>query len=202
MTTNRASLKSKLSQEVPMPRLFTGLEIPPDVALDLQIMQGGIPGARWMDPAQYHLTIRFIGDIEQGLAREVALALDHLVFKPFQLKLKGVGVFGGHKPHSLFAGIEDNAELRRLHDVQERLMQNLGVPSEARKYIPHVTLARLKDAEPRALQRWVEVHSLYGTPGFDVNGFVLFSSRPLKGGGPYGIEAEYAARREPVMGVV
>jgi RNA 2',3'-cyclic 3'-phosphodiesterase len=64
--------------------------------------------------------------------------------------------------------------------------------------MPHVTLARLKDAEPRALQRWVEVHSLYSTPTCEVNNFVLFSSRPLKGGGPYGVEAEYAARREPV----
>jgi RNA 2',3'-cyclic 3'-phosphodiesterase len=184
-----------------MPRLFTGLEIPPDVALDLQIMQGGIPGARWMEPSNYHLTIRFIGDIEQGLARELAQALDTVSFKPFRLRLKGVGVFGGNKPHSLFAGVEENAELRRLHDVHERLCQTLGLPAEGRKFLPHVTLARLKEAEPRALQRWVEVHSLYSTPAFDVNSFVLFSSRPLKGGGPYAAEASYQARRE-LMGAM
>jgi RNA 2',3'-cyclic 3'-phosphodiesterase len=182
-----------------MPRLFTGLEIPPDVSLDLQIMQGGIPGARWMDPANYHLTIRFIGDIEQGLAREIAHGLDAIAFKPFRLRLKGVGVFGGNKPHSLYAGVEENAELRRLHDVHERLCQTLGLHAEPRKFLPHVTLARLKDAEPRALQRWVEVHGLYSTHSFDVNAFVLFSSRPLKGGGPYGVEAEYLARREPAQ---
>lgn len=181
-----------------MPRLFTGLEIPPAVALDLQIMQGGIPGARWMDPGHYHLTIRFIGDIEQGLAREIALQLDHIAFKPFTLRLKGVGLFGGNKPHSLYAGVEENAELRRLHGVHERIMQTLGLAAEHRKFMPHVTLARLKDAEPRALQRWVEVHSLYSTLAYEVNAFVLFSSRPLKGGGPYGVEAEYEARREPV----
>jgi RNA 2',3'-cyclic 3'-phosphodiesterase len=174
-----------------MPRLFTGIEIPSDVALDLQIMQGGIPGARWMDPSNYHLTIRFIGDIEVGVAREVARSLEQVKFKPFSLKLKGVGVFGGNKPHSLYAGVEENAELRRLHDVHERMFQMLGLPAEPRRFIPHVTLARLKDAEPRALQRWVEVHSLYSTPAFDVGEFVLFSSRPLKGGGPYGVEAAY-----------
>jgi RNA 2',3'-cyclic 3'-phosphodiesterase len=182
-----------------MPRLFTGLEIPPDVALDLQIMQGGIPGARWMDPSNYHLTIRFVGDIDVGLARELAHALDTVSFKPFRLRLKGVGVFGGNKPHSLFAGVEDSGELRRLHDVHERICQTLGLPAEGRKFQPHVTLARLKDAEPRALQRWVEVHGLYSTAAFDVNAFVLFSSRPLKGGGPYGVEASYDARREPVL---
>jgi RNA 2',3'-cyclic 3'-phosphodiesterase len=184
-----------------MPRLFTGLEIPPEVALDLQIMQGGIPGARWMDPSNYHLTIRFVGDIETGLARELAQSLEVLRFKPFHLRLKGVGVFGGNKPHSLYAGVEESAELRKLHDVHERLCQTLGLPSEGHKFLPHVTLARLKDAEPRALQRWVEVHSLYSTPSFDVTAFVLFSSRPLKGGGPYGVEARFIARPETNIGV-
>jgi 2'-5' RNA ligase len=176
-----------------MPRLFTGLEIPPEVALDLQIMQGGIPGARWMDPANYHLTLRFIGDIDAGLAREVARALDQVSFRPFRVKLKGVGVFGGNKPHSLYAGVEENTELRRLRDAHERLAQVLGVPTEPRKFVPHVTLARLKDPDARALQRWVEVHSLYSTPAFDVSQFVLFSSRPLKGGGPYAVEETYQA---------
>jgi RNA 2',3'-cyclic 3'-phosphodiesterase len=174
-----------------MPRLFTGLEIPADLALDLQIMQGGVPGARWMDASQHHLTLRFIGDIDTGLAREIALGLDGLHVRPFRLSLKGVGLFGGNKPHSIYAGVADNAELRRLHDTQERLCQVLGLPAEPRRFVPHVTLARLKDPEPRALQRWIEVHSLYSSPAFDVERFVLFSSRPLKGGGPYGIEATY-----------
>lgn len=174
-----------------MPRLFTGLEIPPDVALDLQIMQGGVPGARWMDPSQYHLTLRFIGDIDAGLAREIALALDGLNTRPFQLTLKGVGLFGGNKPHSIYVGVEENTELKRLHDAQERLCQVLGLAAEPRRFVPHVSLARLKDPEPRALQRWIEVHSLYRSMTFDVDRFVLFSSRPLKGGGPYGLEESY-----------
>ncbi len=182
-----------------MPRLFTGLSLPENVSLDLQIMQGGIPGARWLDPENHHLTIRFIGDIDAGLAREIALGLETLRFAPFKLRLKGVGLFGGNKPHSLYAGVEDSTDIRRLHDQHERLCQTLGLPAEHRKFLPHVTLARLNNAEPRALQRWVEVHSLYSTPQFDVNSFQLFSSRPLKGGGPYAVEAEYEARREPAQ---
>jgi 2'-5' RNA ligase len=46
-----------------MPRLFTGLEIPSDLAMDLGMMRGGISGARWIDVENYHLTLRFIGDI-------------------------------------------------------------------------------------------------------------------------------------------
>lgn len=174
-----------------MPRLFTGLEIPPDVALDLQIMQGGVPGARWMDPSQYHLTLRFIGDIDLGLAREISHGLEALETRPFALTLKGVGLFGGNKPHSIYAGVEENAELRRLRDTHERLCQVLGLAAEPRRFVPHVTLARLKDPEPRALQRWIEVHSLYRSVPIAVERFVLFSSRPQKGGGPYGKEETY-----------
>jgi len=183
-----------------MPRLFTGLDVPDDVALDLQIMQGGVPGARWMDPSQYHLTLRFIGDIDTGLAREIAHGLDAIQARPFTLTLKGVGLFGGNKPHSIYAGVEENAELKRLHDSHERLCQILGLPPEPRRFVPHVTLARLKDPEPRALQRWIEVHSLYRSASFQVRRFVLFSSRPLKGGGPYAVEESYAlqARAEVV----
>ena len=55
-----------------MPRLFTGLEIPRHVADSLSMMRGGLPGARWIDPENYHLTLRFIGDIDDALARDIA----------------------------------------------------------------------------------------------------------------------------------
>jgi len=126
-----------------------------------------------------------------GLAREIAHGLDGIHAKPFLLTLKGVGLFGGNKPHSIYAGVEENAELKRLHDLHERLCQVLGLAAEPRRFVPHVTLARLKDPEPRALQRWIEVHSLYRSATFPVSHFVLFSSRPLKGGGPYGVEESY-----------
>ena len=86
-----------------MPRLFTGLEIPDDVAFDLDLMRGGISGARWIDRESYHLTLRFIGDIEEGLAREISYELDGVEAKPFVLRLAGCGVFGGNKPHTLYA---------------------------------------------------------------------------------------------------
>jgi RNA 2',3'-cyclic 3'-phosphodiesterase len=177
--------------EEPMPRLFTGLEIPENVAFDLSFMQGGIPGARWIDAKHFHLTLRFIGDIEMGLARDIMDALAGVDVKPFRLALKGVGVFGGKQPHSLYAGIEESAELRRLQALHERLCQVLGLPPEGRKYSPHVTLARLKNPPSQALQHWVQIHSLYRSRPFEVSAFVLFNSRPLRGGGPYGIQESY-----------
>ena len=54
-----------------MPRLFTGLEIPADISQELASYRGGLPGARWVDPENYHITLRFIGDVDHSVAREV-----------------------------------------------------------------------------------------------------------------------------------
>jgi 2'-5' RNA ligase len=174
-----------------MPRLFTGVEIPDDVAFDLDLMRGGISGARWIDRESYHITLRFIGDIEEGLAREISYELEGVEAKPFKLRLAGCGVFGGNKPHSLYAGIEESAELRRLQSIHERICQALGLPPEPRKFAPHVTLARLKEPDLQALHRFIASHNLYKSRVVEVARFVLFSSRPSRGGGPYAVEESY-----------
>lgn len=175
-----------------MPRLFTGLEIPDDVAGDLDFMKGGVEGARWIDRESHHITLRFIGDIDESLAREIAYALDGVSARPFALRLKGIDVFGGNKPHTLYAGVEANDELRRLQSIHERICQALGMGAEPRKFTPHVTLARLRDPDQRSLHRFVVSHSLYKSRVFDVPRFVLFSSRPSRGGGPYAVEESYS----------
>lgn len=180
-----------------MPRLFTGLEVPEDVAFDLDLMKGGIIGSRWIDRDSFHITLRFIGDIDDSLAREIAFALDAVEARPFALRLKGVGVFGGNKPHTLYAGVEENAELRRLQSIHERICQVLGLEAEGRKFTPHVTLARLNNAEPAALHGFIAAHNLYKSMVFEVQNFVLFSSRPSRGGGPYAVEESYQLQAGP-----
>lgn len=177
-----------------MPRLFTGVEIPPDIAFDLDLMRGGIAGSRWIDRDSLHITLRFIGDIDESMAREIAYALDGVEVRPFSLRLKGIDVFGGNKPHTLYASVEENADLRRLQAIQERICQVVGLEPEPRKFTPHVTLARLRDPDLRAVQHFVASHGLYKTRLFDVAQFVLFSSRPSRGGGPYAVEESYQLR--------
>ena len=53
-----------------MPRLFTGLEIPKALGETLSLLRGGLPGARWIDPENYHVTLRFIGDVDDDIADE------------------------------------------------------------------------------------------------------------------------------------
>jgi 2'-5' RNA ligase len=174
-----------------MPRLFTGVEIPSDVAQLLGMLRGGLPGARWIDPENYHLTLRFIGDVDDVIAHEVASMLGRVQRGAFELHLEGLTSFGGRKPRAVVAAV---AQQRALLDVQaehERLMQRIGLEPEGRKYIPHVTLARLRDASSRDVADYLATRGFFRTPSFTVERFVLFSSRASVGGGPYVVEASY-----------
>ena len=93
-----------------MPRLFTGVEIPEDVAFDLSLKRGGILGARWIDAESYHITLRFIGDIDSRLANEISYELEGVAARPFTLTLKGIEVLGGNKPHTLAALVAWNLD--------------------------------------------------------------------------------------------
>jgi len=179
-----------------MPRLFTGVELPDDVAEDLAIMKGGIEGARWIDPDSYHITLRFAGDITDRAAHELTLELQRVVAMPsFSITLSGMGLFGSKNPHSLYVRVEDNVDLCRLQAMHERICQSIGLEPEQRKFIPHVTLARLRGSSADQMQRFVSAHNLYRSRSFEVNSFVLFSARALRGGGPYGREEVYPLAR-------
>src|SRR5580698_5966363 len=151
-----------------MPRLFTGLEIPPLVAESLAMMRGGLPGARWITSDNYHLTLRFIGDIDDALAREIAGMLGRVQRRSFELRLDGLLAFGGRKPRALVATAAPVAALMELQAEQERLLQRLGLEPEGRKYTPHVTLARLRDSSSRQVADYLAVRGYFRSSPFEV----------------------------------
>jgi 2'-5' RNA ligase len=174
-----------------MPRLFTGLEIPPDVGQALSSLRGGLPGARWIDPENYHLTLRFIGDVDDDIAQEVALMLGRVQRVAFDLHFDGVTSFGGRKPRAVVAAVPPVQALLDVQAEQERLMRRIGLEPEGRKFTPHVTLARLRDASSFAVADYLSARGYFRTAPFRISQFVLFSSRNSVGGGPYVIEASY-----------
>ena len=171
-----------------MPRLFTALEIPRDAALSLSLLRGGLPGARWIDVENYHLTLRFFGDIEGHMADEIANALDRVDRPSFQLTLTGVGAFGGKKPHAAWAGVAHSPDLVALQGEIDRISQRLGLPADPRKFTPHVTLARLRNASPLDVAQYLSARGNFSALPFRVGRFVLMSSRDSVGGGPYIVE--------------
>ena len=171
-----------------MPRLFTALEIPRDAALSLSLLRGGLPGARWIDVENYHITLRFIGDVEGHVADEIAHALDRVRRPEFMLNLSGVDAFGSKKPHSIYAGVSPSPELNALQAEIERICQRLRIPTDPRKFTPHVTLARLKNARIDDVVHYLSSRGNFATLPFKVGRFVLMSSRDSVGGGPYIVE--------------
>jgi RNA 2',3'-cyclic 3'-phosphodiesterase len=175
-----------------MPRLFTGIEVPQNIAFALSLKRGGLQGARWIDPENYHITLRFIGDVPQHVADDVTDALDRLAdSEAFHIRLSHLGSFGGDKPRALFVGAENNAALQRLQAAQERVLQRLGLDPDGRKFMPHVTLARLRGTSAEDLARFMAFAGRFEPLEFSVGRFVLFSSRDSVGGGPYLIEQAY-----------
>ena len=174
-----------------MPRLFTGLEIPAALRQELSLLRGGLPGARWIDSENYHITLRFIGDVDDDIVQEIAWLLGKVRRKNFELRLDGVQSFGGRKPRAVVATAAPSQPLMELQAEHERLMQRVGFEPEGRKYTPHVTLARLRDSSSFEVAEYLSARAMFRSPPFAVSRFVLFSSRASVGGGPYVIEAAY-----------
>jgi 2'-5' RNA ligase len=174
-----------------MPRLFTGLEIPPDIATELSMLRGGLSGARWLDVENYHLTLRFIGDIDERMAGDVYSALERVRRPPLSVTLYGLSTFGGDKPRAIVAKAKAEPPLVELQGEHERLLRRIGIPPEPRKFVPHVTLARLRQASAITVADYLGARGYFPGRTFEANRFVLFSSRPSTGGGPYVIEAAY-----------
>jgi 2'-5' RNA ligase len=174
-----------------MPRLFTGLEIPPDIATGLSLLRGGLSGARWIDVENYHLTLRFIGDIDERTAGDVYSALERVRRPALSVKLDGLSTFGGDKPRAIVATAKAEAPLIELQAEHERLMRRIGIPPEPRKFVPHITLARLRAASAMAVADYLATVGYFPGRMFEAKRFVLFSARASTGGGPYVIEAAY-----------
>ena len=174
-----------------MPRLFTGLEIPPPLAQSLAVLRGGLPGARWIDPENYHMTLRFIGDVDDAVAHEVASVLGRVRRRPFELRVEDLKPFGGRRPRAVVATFGPLQALMELQAEHERLMQRVGLEPDGRKYIPHITLARLRESSSRQVADYLALRAPFRSVPFTVSRFVLFSSRMSVGGGPYVVEAAY-----------
>jgi len=174
-----------------MPRLFTALELTEEARAALALSRGGLFGARWSDPADYHLTLRFIGDIDARTADEVAAALDETRRAPVEIVFESLSWFGGDKPRAIVARVKPTPALVELAADHERRLRRLGLPPETRHFTPHVTLARLRGVGPAAVADYLAARGRLEAPGFVAQSFVLMSAKDGVGGGPYVVEGEY-----------
>ncbi len=174
-----------------MPRLFTGLELPVDVVGQLTLTRGGVVGARWLQPEDYHVTLRFIGDVDGRFARDIAETFGDLRRSKVPVRFDALSWFGGDKPRAIVAKIEPEPELMDLQAEHERRLRRIGVEPETRKYTPHVALARLRGVGQASVASYLATRGALFAEPFTAERFVLYSARERSGSGPYVVEAAY-----------
>jgi RNA 2',3'-cyclic 3'-phosphodiesterase len=176
-----------------MPRLFIAVDIPEEVAFELERLCTGLPAVRWVDPDDFHLTVRFIGEVDHATFYDIGEVLTSISMRPFDLTLKGLGTFPPRgAPHTLWTGVDDQEKLLSLKRRIDRVVDEVGIERERRKFAPHVTLARFR--EPPAQDRfgsWVARRSLFRTQPFPVSSFSLYSSVLRPEGAQHYLEASY-----------
>ena len=175
-----------------MIRLFAALAVPPEIGEGLARRQHGIDGARWRPREALHITLRFFGEVREDVAADLDIELAGITGEPLDLVLEGAGAFGeGEDIHAVWAGVRDNAALRRLASRCEAAARRAGLKPEARAHRPHVTLAYLRHADPVSVAGWIQHNNLLQSPEFRVERFGLYSSSLGREGSVYRLEAEY-----------
>ena len=173
-------------------RLFVAIDLPWTLRERLTGLAGGLKAARWQPPENHHLTLRFLGELPRHEAEDADVALAAVQGRGFDLVLRGVGVHAKPgKPASLWAAVERNPALDHLQARIETALQRAGLEPERRRFSPHVTLGRIRNASPDELAGWIAAHNLFRAEPVPVAHFTLFSSRLGKEQSAYTPEVEY-----------
>lgn len=126
-----------------MHRLFVALRPPRPMREALLAAMGDVPGARWQDDDQLHLTLRFIGAVDRHVAEDVAAALGSVAHPAFDLRLDGVGCFDRRGLiDNIWAGVTPHASVKSIYAAVTSALTRAGIPPEERAFVPHITMAR------------------------------------------------------------
>jgi len=183
-----------------MRRLFVALSLPETVREQISDLQSGLDGARWIDFDNLHLTLRFVGEVEGGVAEDLLSALSTIRAPSFDLRFSGFGHFETKgRPHALWVGIEPEPALFHLRDKVEAAAKRAGLKPEGRKFKPHVTIARFYGVGPAAVSKWIGQNSPFTIDRVPVRDFTLFRSRLGREGARYQEEAAFPLAFVPGM---
>lgn len=173
-------------------RLFVALDMPDPLRERLTALCGSLAGARWTPPANFHLTLRFIGETRSDVAEEVDHALAAIRARAFPLALSGTGIFNrAGRASALWAGVERSEPLEHLRNKIETALQRIGLVPERKRFQPHVTLARVDGIAEGVVAAWVQAHNLLRSPSVPITHFTLFSSLLGKEQPVYTAEVDY-----------
>ena len=178
-----------------MIRLFVGLELPKQIKTQLMSLDKNLTGALWKSEEKLHLTLSFVGDIEEPVAEELMRELKFVRFPAFHLSLKEIGYFEkGNVPHHLWIGVEENKVLQELQEKIAAIVHKMGLDVQNKfKFHPHVTVAQLQGTAISDVMAYIAANNLFHSDLFLVDSFCLFSSHAKEAGEGkyYKVEAQY-----------
>jgi 2'-5' RNA ligase len=179
-----------------MHRLFVAVDLPESVKNSIKSICSGLPDARWVDVGQLHLTLRFIGEVDDGTFDSIKSSLAEITETRFSLTLQGVGYFPPKRtPRVLWVGIENDETLTRLADkVEQILVRKSGIEPEQRKFSPHITIARFRETSRSKVSDYLARNSSFRTETFPVDAFYLYSSTLTPKGAIHQREVTYALK--------
>ena len=159
-------------------RLFIAIELPDDLKRELGRLKVDIPGARWVPVDQIHLTLAFLGEVEEAAVERLTGELARVQAPEFQLCFSGTGCFPDRRrPRVLWIGLEPNPRLNVLAAGVREAVLACGIPQEERPFSPHISLARLKLSPPGEFEAFLDQHKKPRLPALHVREFTLFLSR-------------------------
>lgn len=160
-----------------MPRLFIAIDLPEDLRGNICGLRRNLPGVRWTEKDQIHLTLRFIGDADEENFRRISEGLYSVRFNPFSIEMNSSGFFPSvRRPSVFWLGCAANPELSRLKNDMDEVLELNGLPRETRGFAPHVTIARLKDIDQKETAKLEGIYNGFMPRTFRVDEFILYSS--------------------------
>lgn len=159
-------------------RLFIAIELPDEAKRLLEGMRTDIPGSRWTPLEQIHLTLAFLGEVDDATLERLTKTLATIKAPGFTLCLSGTGCFPDRRrPRVLWVGLEPVPLLDSLVSRVREAVLACNIPQEERPFSPHITLARLAFPAPREVEAFLDRPPKQGFSPVNVQEFILFQSR-------------------------
>ena len=181
-------------------RLFFALGLTDDERHSLALSyQMGLPGARWFDSNRFHITLRFVGEVDLAICRALIESAKTIVHGAGSSRITEVGFFRtGQRTSPVVLKIEASPWIVDLKRKVDQILRREGLVLEGRKYTPHITLGSIRGGLPFQMASWCALHGLPPVLA-EHQTFSLFESHLGKHGPIYTEIEAFSFHRFPVL---
>ena len=175
-----------------MKRVFIGVLLPEKLRKSIYSLQAGLSGVRLIPTENMHLTLRFVGLINEPELKDLDKILSRLEFEEFPMRLEGVGVFpfkGAAK--TLWVGLSTSKALIKFQALIEKKCRSMGLQPDSRNYHPHVTLGRVRYLRQNEISNWLSTYQSFKSDDFLLDHFQLIHSILNSSGSVYNCISNY-----------